>query len=77
MWADRLASRQKRNPQNAQENPKLIKKVQLAWLFILSNSQHLFPPAKNSKNSHNKLNDGICISDTLDSKLFEKKILFE
>ena len=46
MWADRLASRQKKNPQNAQENPKLIQKIQIAWLFILLNSQYLFPPAK-------------------------------
>ena len=49
MWADRLASRQMRNPKNKQENPKLIKKIQMAWLFILSNSQNLLPPQRIAK----------------------------
>ena len=47
----------------------------MAWLFILSNSQNLFPPAKNGKTSHNKLNGVTCITDTLDDRLFEKKTL--
>ena len=75
MWANRLASRREKNPQIAKKKPKLIEKVQFAWLFILLNSQHLFPPAKNSKNSYNKLNDVLCISDTLNSRLFKRKIL--
>ena len=49
MWAHRLTSKQTNNPQTVSKTPTLFEKIQFAWLFILLNSQHLYPPTKQQK----------------------------
>ena len=75
MWAQRITAKRTDNPQGIPQTPKFIEKLQFAWLFILLNSQHIYPPAKNSKNPYNKLNDVLCISDILDDRLYKRKTL--
>ena len=47
IWAQRIRSEKSiANPKNNMATPKLVQKLQFAWLFILLNSQNVFPPRK-------------------------------